>query len=80
MQTIAIDLRTCFKGGHNIPAEVIERRFVLGIRNLFKFIQIVDRWHVFENITAPPEKLAEGERERATKIFNLEVWEKLKKI
>lgn len=68
------------KGGHNIPSEVIERRFVLGIRNLFEFIEIVDRWPVYKNTETPPEKIAEGEKEGSIKILNLDVWKKLKKI
>jgi predicted ABC-type ATPase len=31
------------KGGHNIPKDVIERRYVAGIKNLFGFIEIVDQ-------------------------------------
>ena len=66
------------KGGHNIPDEVVERRFSLGIKNLFEFIAIVDRWHVYENINSPPMKIAPGERDGSVKIINLEVWKKLK--
>ena len=67
------------KGGHNIPVEVIERRFSLGIRNFFEFIAIVDRWRIYRNEISPPEKIAEGERDGILKIINLEVWKKLKK-
>ena len=32
------------EGGHNIPAEVIERRYLNGIKNLFSiYIPIVDK-------------------------------------
>jgi predicted ABC-type ATPase len=68
------------KGGHNIPEAVIERRFMLGIRNLFEFIQIVDRWRVYRNEISPPEKIAEGERDRMNNILNLDVWKKLRNI
>jgi len=68
------------KGGHHIPADVIERRYVLGIRNLFAFIKIVDRWRIYENTEPPPEKIAEGERDMAIKIINFDIWERLKEI
>ncbi|MCW3108275.1 MAG: zeta toxin [Segetibacter sp.] len=68
------------QGGHNIPVEVIERRFVLGIKNFFEFIEIVDEWHIYENQVTPPQKIAGGERDGSVKILNLEVWKKLKKI
>lgn len=38
------------EGGHNIPAEVIERRYWLGLRNFFDiFAPIVDCWMFFDN-------------------------------
>ncbi len=37
-------------GGHNIPTEVIHRRYWLGIENLFSiFVPIVDRWSLYDN-------------------------------
>ena len=37
-------------GGHNIPSDVIHRRYWLGIRNLFSiFVPIVDRWSLYDN-------------------------------
>ena len=68
------------KGGHNIPAEVIERRYFLGIKNLFEFIKVVDRWRIYNNSESPPEQIAKGEREKEIKIINLALWEKLKNI
>lgn len=68
------------KGGHNIPQEVIERRFVLGIRNLFEFIEVVDEWYIYDNHSTPPEKVADGERDGLIKIHNFEIWKKLKNI
>ena len=68
------------KGGHNIPEEVIERRYVAGLRNFFEFIKIVDRWRIFDNSQSAPEEIAMGERERETKIINFAVWEKLENM
>ncbi len=67
------------KGGHNIPDEVVERRFTLRIKNFFDFIEIVDEWHIHENQVSPPKKKAADEIEGLIKIHNLEVWKKLKK-
>ena len=37
-------------GGHNIPREVIHRRYWLGLRNLFSiFVPIVDLWSFYDN-------------------------------
>ena len=37
-------------GGHNIPTEVIIRRYWMGIQNLFNiFVPIVDSWSLYDN-------------------------------
>ena len=37
-------------GGHDIPKEVIHRRYYLGIQNLFDiFVPIVDHWALYDN-------------------------------
>ena len=68
------------KGGHNIPLDVIERRYSLGIQNLKKFIEIVERWYIYNNSKSPAEKIAEGEFSKQIKIINFEIWERLKMI
>lgn len=46
-------------GGHNIPAEVIVRRYYAGIRNLFNiFLDIVDDWLIIDNSNANSENIA----------------------
>ena len=38
------------EGGHNIEPEVIERRYINGIKNLFDiYIPIVDHYMIFDN-------------------------------
>lgn len=37
------------KGGHNIPTDVIERRYYKGIRNLPRFMDIVTDWYIYDN-------------------------------
>lgn len=68
------------KGGYNIPEDVIERRYYLGIENLKKFIKICDRWYIYQNSTSPAEMIARGEYGKQVKIINSEIWEKLKMI
>lgn len=37
-------------GGHNIPIDIIFRRYWAGLRNLFDiFVPIVDRWSLYDN-------------------------------
>ena len=38
------------EGGHNIPTEIIHRRYWLGLQNFFDiFAPIVDSWMFFDN-------------------------------
>jgi predicted ABC-type ATPase len=68
------------KGGHNIPPDVVERRYVSGIKYFFEYIQIVDNWYVYKNDQSPPILIAEGESPDIKKIHNFEIWEQLKQI
>lgn len=52
------------EGGHNIPDDVIERRYYKGIRNLFNiYLPIVDRAMIFDNSKGRQEILAEKKGE-----------------
>ena len=59
------------EGGHNIPQHVIRRRYVAGIRNLFKiFIPIVDNWLIADNSATPRILIAEGGKNMNTVIYD----------
>lgn len=36
-------------GGHSIPVHVIQRRYLKGIKNLPKFMNVVKDWFIFDN-------------------------------
>lgn len=49
------------EGGHNIPTDIILRRYHSGIDNLFKiYIPIVDSWMLVENQSNPRIIVADG--------------------
>lgn len=51
------------EGGHNIPDEVIRRRYTLGITNLFHlFIPLADEWAIYDNSVTPRVCVATGRR------------------
>ncbi len=67
------------EGGHSIPEEVIERRYLKGIENLFKiYLPIVDRTLIFDNSFGKHQLIATdfGKLE----IHNNEKFEKLRNI
>lgn len=46
-------------GGHNIPKDVICRRYERGLVNLFQiYLPIVDKWRLVNNIKTPPTTIA----------------------
>lgn len=47
-------------GGHNIPREVIIRRFQKGIENLSLYKEIVDGWYLFNNMGRKPHLIDSG--------------------
>ena len=48
------------EGGHNIPLDVIERRYWRGLANLFeKFMPIVDYWAIYDNNNVSGSIIAE---------------------
>ena len=49
------------KGGHNIPLDIIERRYYRGIYNLINlYLHICDSWVVISNKDIVPELVAKG--------------------
>lgn len=55
--------RRVSEGGHNIPQDVIYRRYEKGIKNLTKiFIPIVNSWIVIDNSIEPREVIAKGSK------------------
>lgn len=65
------------EGGHNIPTDVIERRYFKGIKNLPAFLELSDEWLIFDNSSGTYEWIAKKENNQQ-EIFNLEVWNKIK--
>jgi predicted ABC-type ATPase len=47
------------QGGHNVPEEVIRRRFAHGIANFERYKLLVDSWQLYDNSGAPPVLLDE---------------------
>ncbi|MCR4844738.1 MAG: zeta toxin family protein [Bacteroidales bacterium] len=50
-------------GGHDIPAEVIKRRYQMGLNYLFhQYMQTCDKWILADNSDPPFEIIAEGSK------------------
>lgn len=66
------------EGGHNIPRDVIIRRYYAGIDNLFKiFMDKVDSWLLVDNFQSPRVIIASGGIQSETYIKNVEQYQKV---
>ena len=64
-------------GGHSIPEEVIERRYIRGIQNLIKlYIPQVDYWIIQDN-TKKPIVIAEGVSQLDFTVYNADIWKRI---
>lgn len=68
------------EGGHNIDSEVIERRYIRGIKNLFNiYLPIVDGAFIFDNSEAKHELIADKQFGSSLNIVNNYKFNLLKK-
>lgn len=67
------------EGGHNIETEVIERRYINGIKNLFEiYLQIVDQVLIFDNSEGKHVLIAEKSIGDELNIINSDKFKELK--
>lgn len=65
-------------GGHNIPEDIIKRRYVAGIRNLFRlFMSEVDFWDIYDNSKKPRIEIARGGKNAETVICDDSLFNKM---
>lgn len=70
-QAIARVAKRVSQGGHNIPKEVILRRYDAGLQNFFQlYTPIVDYWTLYDNSAIPGEKIAYGWHDGRTNIVD----------
>ncbi len=59
------------EGGHNIPTDVIIRRYHHGISNLFNlFMPIVDSWTIIDNTCCRPRVVANDTLTLAPELYD----------
>lgn len=66
------------EGGHNIPEDIIRRRYMSGIRNLLKLYKpVCDYWIVINNSENPFKVIAEGLKNSELDIKDEFIWNKI---
>lgn len=67
-------------GGHNIPEDIIRRRYVAGIRNLLNlFIPEVDYWDIYDNSENPRKQIACGGKGTEIIIFEKSLYSQIQR-
>ena len=67
-------------GGHDVPVNVIERRFYRSLVNLFElYLPVVSRWEIYDNYAATPALIAYGSKGSSGKrnIVSEQKWQEL---
>jgi predicted ABC-type ATPase len=64
------------KGGHNIPADIIERSYYKALKNLPKFMDLVDDWYLYDNSQSYYELIAKRVNTEQI-IFNFEKYNQI---
>jgi predicted ABC-type ATPase len=69
------------EGGHNIPSDIIQRRYYRGIKNFFAlYMSICDSWMIVDNSMDRTRLIAEGEKDYEKTIHNAELWNQILKL
>lgn len=66
-------------GGHNIPEDIVRRRYVAGISNLFRlYMREVDYWDIYDNSENPRRQIACGGNNAENTIIDNNTFSKIR--
>lgn len=67
-------------GGHNIPEDIIRRRYVGGIENLSKiYLPVSDSWMIIDNTIEPNKIIAVGKKNETINIYFADIYNQIVK-
>jgi predicted ABC-type ATPase len=68
-------------GGHNIPVEVVHRRYERGLKNLTElYLPIADGWMIFDNSVEGFQLIVERISDEQPNIYNQVIWYQICRI
>jgi predicted ABC-type ATPase len=66
------------EGGHNIPKDVIERRYDRGLINFFElYLPLVNHWMIIDNSGTPYQEICQSMNDDV-EVFEKDKWNKIK--
>ena len=68
-------------GGHDVPEEIIRRRYGAGLRNFFRLYQpLATKWRMHDNsVNQRPRLIAMGSHERTSVVLDHELWRRIQR-
>ena len=68
-------------GGHDVPPDVIRRRFGRSLNNFFNlYVPLSDEWTLFDNSTVPHARVVAAQFDNQITVTETATWHKLKKL
>ena len=68
-------------GGHDIPEEVVERRYTAGLQTFFTLYEpLADGWSFYDSSTDAPELIAERSEAGVVRVRRPQLWASLKEV
>ena len=69
-------------GGHDVPEEVIRRRYVKGVRNFFTvYSGLADTWGIYDNSSqGDPAEVAIKNKNAPPEIIREDLWQRLREM
>ena len=69
------------EGGHNIPPDIITRRYYAGLNNFINLYKNkADYWMLIDNSKTEPELIAEGQESELYQVHNFNKWSVINKL
>lgn len=66
------------RGGHNIPKEVIKRRYRAGVRNFLRlYVPHADQWLVYDNFGDDPNLVVRSMADGKLELHDPTAWRKI---
>jgi predicted ABC-type ATPase len=66
-------------GGHDVPADVIRRRYGAGLRNFFSLYRpLATEWRMYDNSSGVPVMIAQGDGARDRVVTQAGTWDSIK--
>ena len=67
--------------GHNVPEDVIRRRYHAGIRNFFSlYKQLAKTWYFIDNSLKNPQLIAFGNGKKDAVVENPKLWQHIREV